>query len=156
MSQIRWEPLLQKNPIFFERLLAVGIPHHQQTVFVAYEGVYLASWKTLPVSVLFDERFKEGHGLLSRDRHMISYEAAAYQSLGLWGGTPLLYNAWGESIELTPEQISLTDSQGKVVFITSFEDFSGDWQVATFSQEGEQVLLATPYQVWLFRRMVVG
>ena len=84
---------------------------------------------------------------------MCRYRYREWDILGLYPGRPLLTTAGGEWLELdeASNTVSVFIGAGEV-WSSPFENFSGDWAAATFSPDGQFIVLGCPYdfdfRVW--------
>lgn len=79
--------------------------------------------------------------------------------MGLHPGRPILAGRDGEQLVLNAKAATLSVVQDSVVVWSSgFENFSGDWAAATFSDDGRFIVLGCPYDFdfRVFERRHVG
>ena len=157
----------------WERMLGFSIPERQELVIVTYDGIARLNLETLKQAA-FDDRYPEGEGIYELASSELRYDGQTYQIVGVYGGTPLLQNSLGERIVLGVEEeeeekdtpdgrhvkatsaestLLIQDQDGNPSFEFTFQNFSRDWQRATFSRDGRYVVLGMPYDIYAFCRI---
>ena len=95
------------------------------------------------ITVTHDERYAE-YDIYDPDSGTARYEGHDYSIVGLNGGEPLLRSSQGETLVLNREVLRI-DRGGQVEHELVYGNFSGDWAMATFSRDGQWVVLGCPY-----------
>ena len=74
-------------------------------------------------------------------------EGKEWEIIGLYPGRPVLNGRDGEHLVLDAEAETVSVVKGgQEVWSSPFENFSGDWAAATFSQDGRFIVLGCPYE----------
>ena len=144
-----WKQL--KVPPICERLIGFSIPINNQILIISYEGTHLLSLDK-DISIEHDYSFRE-YDIYDPDLGLANYQEIDYIILGLHGGKPIFKSAFQETIELDCNNETLTIiKQKKIIYSTKYNNFSGDWAMATFSLNGKYIILGCPYdfdfRVW--------
>jgi hypothetical protein len=126
-----------------ERMLGFSVPQEGSVLVVSYEGMHLVHLGP-PVTVETDNAHCE------YDLHVSPgvwrYRDKDWQVIGLEPGRPLLTSPQGEWLELDEEGETVSVLVGgEEVWSSSFKNFSGDWAAATFSPDGQFIVLGCPY-----------
>jgi len=166
----------------WERMLGFSIPDGKELLIVTYDGIARLNLETLKQAP-FDDRYPEGEGIYELARSALRYDGQTYQIVGVYGGAPLLHNSLGERIVLGVEEeeeekeekeekdtpdgrrvkatsaestLVIQDQDGTPSFEFTFQNFSRDWQRATFTRDGTYLVLGMPYDIYAFRRRDSG
>lgn len=142
-------------PYIFERMVGFSLPMCNQVAIISYEGLHFLDLNR-PDHVLHDNKHREGGKLYSPSTGKLLYQGREYSILGLHGGAPISASAQGErlALDLPGEVLMVYGASGNVDFEFRFEDPSGDWGHASFSSDGEHILLGMPYEIHLLRRVI--
>ncbi len=131
-------------PQFCERLIGFSVPENGEILVVSYEGVHLLRLGP-QITVETDNEYAE-HDIYDPVTGVASYRGKEYRIIGLHGGSPLVEGPDGERLVLDTDSETLSVVRGgKMVYSTAYENFSGDWAAATFSQDGRYIVLGAPY-----------
>jgi len=153
-----------------ERIAGVSLPVENQVIIVDADIMYRIDLAT-PEVVQDNESYAEGdEGLEARyDRkmHMVTYTGKQFPILGVNGMFPLLTSPYEERlVEFTrytnivsqPLKIIQTfwvqAKNGERLFEFQFDDFSGDWVRVSFSYDANHIIVAAPYDFYIFERRV--
>ena len=144
-----WHPIAV--PGFCERLLGFSVPSDRRVLVISYGGVYVISLGE-SVEISTDDRFVE-YDIYDPETGIAEYDGARWDIIGLHGGRPIHSSPQGEVLKLSESTNSLQIAgRSGSMFTTKFDNFSGDWAAATFSPDGEFVVLGCPYdfdfRVW--------
>ncbi len=136
-----------------ERFIGITIPIDNIIHIISYQGVHTINLSK-PDIVVSDESFPEGKGLYDFETNILSYNNNRFRVIGLNGGKPIFENSKGEQliIDTKNEVIKINNIHGDLEFCYRYDDFSGDWIAATFSENGDFLLLLSPYDIYAFRR----
>jgi hypothetical protein len=132
-------------------MIGFSIPQDGTVLVVSYEGMHLVRLGP-PVNVETDDTYCE-YDLYAPATGICRYRDRDWQIIGLHPGRPLLTSPQGEWLELDEkgETVSVLVS-GEPVWSSPFKNFSGDWAAATFSPDGQFMILGCPYgfdfRVW--------
>jgi hypothetical protein len=135
-----WKRL--RVPPFCERLYALTIPDDNQLIVLSYEGAHQVNL-TEPIWVedcdapedAFDERLQ-----------VLSYRGKQLPTIGLYGNQAAVTAFGPEKIVVDAESEVMTVlPDDRVPYSFKYENFSGDWVAATFSRDGQHIVLACPY-----------
>ena len=137
----------------FERIIGFSIPVDEQLAVISYDAVYLVRLDNQG-EVVKDSQYPEGGDIYDQERQLLSYRGTEFNILGLYGGNPLLLSRFGESVNIDKERevASVQEADGRLTLQFPFEDFSGDWVYASFSEDSTYFLLGMPYDLYAFRR----
>jgi hypothetical protein len=129
---------------FCERLLGFSIPDDGKTLVVSYEGVHLLH---LDDEVRFETDFDYAeYDIYDPDTGLARYRGQDYRIIGLHGGQAILNSPQGETLILDEKRETLSVVKGRDwLWSTAYENFSGDWVAATFSTDGQYIVLGCPY-----------
>ena len=131
----------RRVPYLCERLIGFSVPRDGHVLVISYEGVHTV-WLGSEIRVETDDAYAE----YDPDSGLARYSGRTYSIIGLHGGRPLLERPQGEELSLDVEAERLSVLQGgEVVYATEYENFSGDWAAATFSPDGNFIVLGCPY-----------
>jgi WD40 repeat protein len=107
-----------------------------------------------------DETDEELDNFMDRTAQFLegSYSPIAglkFRPIGLLQDNPLgIHPELGLEIHAGGESLSLHDVRTKrSVQSLSFKNISGDWEYASFSDDGSTIVVLTPYDITFFRRM---
>jgi hypothetical protein len=144
-----WHPIAV--PAFCERLLGFSVPRDRTVLVISYEGVHMLRLGE-SIGVSTDHRFVE-YDVYDPETGIAEYDGARWDIIGLHKGRPIHSSPQGDQLVLSESTSSLQVVGGSSSsFTTTFENFSGDWAAATFSPDGEFVVLGCPYdfdfRVW--------
>ena len=127
-----------------ERVIGFSVPADDELIVISYEGLHRLRLRPTVV-VGCDPQFSE-YAAYDPGSGIACYEGREYSIIGLHGGTPVLTTDRGERLHLDTQAESLSISgNGAETFTMKYENLSGDWVVATFSREGNWVVLGCPY-----------
>lgn len=134
-----------------ERMLGISVPQDDTVLVVSLEGMHLVRLGP-PVAVETDSGFT-GYDLYDPDAGVCRYRDRVWEIIGLFPGRPLLDGPDGERLILDADGLTVSVVRGGVlVWSSAFQNFSGDWAVATFSPDGRFIVLGCPYdfdfRVW--------
>jgi hypothetical protein len=137
-----WREL--KVPYLCERAIGFSAPVGDEFWVISYEGLHRVRLNQ-PVQVQTDENARE-YVAYDPDAGVLKYRGRECAIMGLHGGHPILRSPQGETLELdaAAEMLSIVQDE-KAIASLKFTNFSGDWAVATFSQDGRYVVLGCPY-----------
>ena len=142
IAMSKWQK--RRVPPICERLLGFSIPQAGQVLILSYEGTHLLSLAN-EITVTTDDRFVE-YDIYDPDSGVAHYQEKSYQILGLHGGNPILETPVGGHLILDEEPKTLSVvSNSQTDFSMKYNNFSGDWAAATFSDDGKYVVLGCPY-----------
>lgn len=131
-------------PPICERAIGFSVPAGDEFIVISYEGLHRVCLGP-PIVVERDERFAM-YAAYDPDSGLAQYEGREYSIIGLHGGEPLRTTERGETLRLDTRAETLSILRDQVeVFTMKYDNFSGDWAVATFSREGNWVVLGCPY-----------
>ena len=140
--QTGWTRL--KLPYICERLIGFSVSHDRKVLVVSYEGMHMLNLD--PEVVVETDRSVREYDQYDPDTGLAIWKDDAYRVMGLFDGEPLLESPLGESLRLDTEAEQLTIvSASEDAFVMPYRNFSGDWAVATFSPDGNFVVLGCPY-----------
>ena len=131
-------------PFQCERVEGISVPRGTRVLVAGYDEMFVVDLAE-PASVRRDpdgDGYDEFDGTANRCR----YGGEAWQLLGLHGGEPLLISPAGEWLELDEVARTVSVFVGTdEVWSAPYKNFSGDWAAATFSPDGQFIVLGTPY-----------
>ena len=140
MSQ--WKKL--HVPPICERMIGFSVPRDREILVISYEGTHILRLSS-EVAVETDFDFAE-YDIYNPELGIAQYRNCEYNIIGLHGGNPILDSPNGEKLELnTYSEILSVTSQEATVFSMKYENFSGDWAIATLSPDGQFIILGCPY-----------
>ncbi len=138
-------------PPICERMIGFSIPTKGEILVVSFEGTHLIGLGD-EIEVRHDNAFRE-YDIYDPDTGIARYEGRDYPIIGLWPGDPVLRSPQGESLRLDTEKEELEVIRaGETLYSLQYENFSGDWAAATFSRDGNWLVLGCPYDFVLLRR----
>jgi hypothetical protein len=155
----------------WERMIGFSIPEGNALIIVTYDGLVRMNLES-PVTASIDERYPEGRGIYDMATSEVRYEGQTFQLVGVHGGAPIVWSPRAEQIVLgveedvetpdgrrvraTPEVSTLLveDANRHASLAFTFHNLSRDWQRATFSRDGNFLILGMPYAIHVFRRTV--
>lgn len=145
----QWRQL--QIPPICERMIGFSVPQNDIVLVISYEGMHLLDL-TEPVTVEADEDFAE-YDCYNPDVGIAEYHGQKWSIIGLYPGTPLLNSPQDEELKLDTKRLRISLWQnGTATWSSSFQNFSGDWAAATFSPDGNLLVLGCPYdfdfRVW--------
>lgn len=146
-----WQEVRLHQP--WERMLGFTVPKSGQVAVIAYDGIFLHDLGN-PKEVTEDSRFPEGEGIYDESRQVLRLGGEELSVLGLYGGNPILTSPLGEILMLDTVR-DILHIQGRNAASTSehrYRDASGDWAVATFSDDFQFALVGVPYDLYCWRR----
>jgi hypothetical protein len=99
-----------------------------------------------------DTAYPEGGHLYDPTHQILSYGDKQFRILGLFGGVPIVRNDRGEELVLaaTEDVLRVRDAAREISLTYRFVDLSGDWRYATFSPDGNVIVLGMPYEIHIF------
>ncbi len=138
-------------PGFCERMIGFSVPLKGQVLVVSYEAMHVLTLQE-PVQVDTDETYSQ-YDVYDPDSGQAQYGGRTWEIIGLHPGHPIVRSPSGERLLLDTSNESLVVMRNKVVeFRTKYDNFSGDWAAATFSLDGNYIVLGCPYdfdfRVW--------
>jgi hypothetical protein len=136
----------------FERMVGFSVPVEGELAIIAYDGIHLLDLHE-PESVRQDTAHLEGGHLYDQTRQVLSYGGREFPILGVFGGSPLVRNQREERLILptTEDVLYVRDMDNNVILAYPFEDLAGDWRYATFSRDGDAIVLGMPYDIHIFQ-----
>jgi hypothetical protein len=152
-----WTPI--EVPYIAERFIGFSIPDHRHFLLISYEGVHEVVFDGELV-VRSDGSLPEGRGVF--DGRTIAYKGEVIPTVGLHGATAIITDESGHVLDLQPPYppsssndgvVNVLKLDGEFVESLPFEDYSGDWQQATFSTDYRHIVIGTPYTVTIYRRI---
>jgi len=148
-----WRPISLAGQRLPERIIGFSLPVDNQIALISYEGVHLLHVDD-PVSIQDDPQHPEGAGLFDPASRTLVHRQKRYAILGLHGGRPRLTSDRGETLDLDlkNETLRILGPGRRVEFALRFDDLSGDWGMATFSEDSEVVVLGLPYDLHVVKR----
>lgn len=148
-----WREVDLHGIYIFERLVGFSIPMEERIALISYEGIHIIDLRE-PRVVRSDGAYPEGGDLYDRRQQVLLYEDKRFQILGLFGATPILRNDRGEELLLsaTEDVLQVRGVRGNIILAYEFTDLSGDWRYATFSPNGDAIVLGLPYDIHIFQR----
>ncbi len=148
-----------------ERMIGFSLPVNRRIVLVCYCGIVSMDLATPAAWTLDDsEEVWEGGDGYDSDSQTLRYGGTTYSVLGLYGGEPILRSTAGDEVHLTPavlidpqvgryaRTLLVRDQSGHVTLRFTFEELSGTWGLATFSQDGNLVIAGMPFDLFVFAR----
>jgi hypothetical protein len=141
-------------PYVCERLIAFSIPEGDEFWALSAEGLHRITLAP-EVSVWTDPAHAEDDDLYDIERGLLSYGGRKFWMVGLHGGEPVGDLPGGERLELDPDAgwLSVTDRAGRWLADVGPFDLSQDWAYATFSTDGRYVVIGTPSELSVYRRV---
>lgn len=138
-------------PGICERMIGFSVPQDDTVLIVSYEGTHLIRLGD-PITVETDPEYAE-YDLYDPDTGVCLYQGKEWDIIGLFPGRPILVGPCGEEWKLNTEGETVSVLKGgQTVWSSTFENFSGDWAAATFSRDGQFIVLGCPYdfdfRVW--------
>lgn len=145
-------------PDFCERMIGFSIPNERELLLVTYDGLKIMHL-TKPISIR-DVREPhpyyehcEPHFVYNHQTKCVEAEGKIWQMLGLHPGEPLMTRPNGDQLQLNERDLTISVTRGgKPIWLSSYENFSGDWVAATFSPDDWYIVLGCPYdfdfRVW--------
>ena len=131
-------------PNFCERMIGFSVPQDDSVLVISYEGMHLLHLGS-PVTVETDSEYCE-YDLFDHNTGMADYRGRKWDIIGLYQGRPIKSGRAGEQLVLDTEAETVSVVQGgKVLWSSGYENFSGDWAAATFSPDGQFIVLGCPY-----------
>ncbi len=148
-----WHEVDLRGLYIFERMVGFSVPVEGQIAIISYEGIHILDLRA-PRIVRHDGAYPEGGNLYDQTQQVLSYGGKRFPILGECGGAPLMRNDRGETLLLTPmeDMLHVQDGDNDTILAYPFEDLSGDWRYATFSQDGDTIILGMPYDIHIFQR----
>jgi hypothetical protein len=146
-----WEQV--RLPYVCERLIAFSIPEGGEFLVLSYEGLHRI--RLAPeVSVWTDPAHAEDYDIYDTECGVLSYGGRRHWMLGFHGGEPVGDLPGGERLELDPGagRLSVTDRAGRPLAEVGDFDLSEDWACATFSIDGNYIVVGTPNELRVYRR----
>jgi hypothetical protein len=140
-------------PYVCERLIALSVPEGGEFLVLSYEGLHHVTLAS-DVSVRTDPAHAEDYDIYDTDRGVLAYEGRKYWMLGLHGGEPVGDLPGGERLEVDPDagRLSVTDQAGRLLADVGNFDLSEEWACATFSTDGNYIVIGTPNELRVYRR----
>jgi hypothetical protein len=123
-------------------------------IVIAYDGLYTHHLDR-PEELEADARYPEGGDLYNERRQVLRFGGEEHQVVGLYGGQPVTESPYGEALVLDTRRNTL-HIQGRDAASTSahrYRNASGDWAVATFSDDFRFALVGMPYELFVVRRV---
>jgi hypothetical protein len=149
---MEWQPIALPGYIA-ERFIAVSIPLGSEVALVSYEGIHMLDLED-PLRVRHDRSSPEGGKHFDKHLCVLDFEGKKFRMLGLCGGAPILRSSHGDAVNLekAAERLVVRGPAGPALEY-KYEDLSGDWAFASFSEDGRYVVLGLPYEFVAFRRI---
>lgn len=138
----------------WERMLGFTLPVDGKVIVISYGGLF-TYYLDNPQSVEEDQRYPEGGELYDWHNQVLRYGGDEYRVIGLYGGRPVTESPYGEVLMLDTLR-DILHIKGRDAVSTSehrYCDASGDWAVATFSDDFRFALVGVPYDLFAFRRV---
>jgi hypothetical protein len=140
---------------FFERLIGFSIPENDNELLaISYEGIHILIIDNAQINT--DLNYPEGGDIYNWKDGTIVYKNNKWRVIGLFKETSIIINRYDEQISIQNKEcmnyVMNITCKSDVIFTHEFEDFSGDWRCATFSESGNLVVLGAPYLLRIFRR----
>jgi hypothetical protein len=131
-------------PSFCERMIGFSVPQDKMVLVVSYEGMHLIHLAH-PITVETDPDYRE-YDLFDHDTCVADYRGRKWEIIGLYEGHPLKSGRQGERLILdtNAETVSVVQNE-EVMWSSGYKNFSGDWAAATFSPDGQFIVLGCPY-----------
>ena len=151
-----WIPI--KVPYIAERFIGFSIPDHRHFFLISYEGVHKVILDR-DLVVRSDDSLPEGRSVFNG--RTITYQGETIPTLGLHGGAAIITDDSGHVLDLQPPYpsgsshdgvVNVLKLDGELVQSLPFEDYSGDWQQATFSTDYRHIVIGTPYEITIYRK----
>lgn len=153
-----------------ERIAGVSLPVENQVIIVDADNMYRIDLATQEV-VQDDEIHAEGDEALEarydREMHMVTYAGKQFPMLGVDGVFPLLTSPHEERLVVFTRYTNIVSQPLKIIqtfrvqakngeplFEFQFDDFSGDWVWVSFSYDANHIIVAAPYDFYVFERRV--
>lgn len=133
----------------FERMTSFTIPEKGRMIICSYDGAHFVTLAPT-VSVVHDLTMAEEY----TGGEEVEWEGTTHRTLGYGGGNPILVHPDGSRLilRITEERVDLIAPNGEIVQTLEFSDLSGDWGFATFSSDGEYLVIGVPYDIYLYRQ----
>ena len=137
-----------------ERFIGVSVPISGKVALISYEAVHLLDLSS-PFEIVNDNTIPEGGIHYDKNSKILSYNGIDYSIIGLYGGISTLENQEGEKIivDTKNECFYIRNISDELVFEFKYDDMSGDWFAATFSDDGKYALLCLPYNLYAFEKL---
>lgn len=147
-----WHEVDLHGLYIFERMVGFSPPEEGEIAIISYDGIHLLDLRKPPI-IHHDTAYPEGGNLYDQTQQVLSYGGKQFPILGVFGGSPIVRNQRGETLFLLPmeDTLHMQDVDGNMIFAYPFEDLSGDWCYATFSQDGDTIILGMPYNIHIFQ-----
>jgi len=144
-----WQRL--EIPQFCERLLVFSVPIRDRVLVASYEGMHQIQLNE-PVTVSTDLDYFE-YDCFDPETGLAEYDGELWNMVGLYPGKPIRQSPQGEELRLDTNQQEISVWQeNQRRWFSPFENYSGDWAAATFSPDGNHIVLGCPYdfdfRVW--------
>ncbi|HMK48112.1 MAG TPA: hypothetical protein VK436_15935 [Methanocella sp.] len=137
-----------------ERFIGISVPISSKVALISYECVHLLDLSS-PFEIFNDNDVPEGGTHYDKDLEILSYKGINYSIVGLYGGISILENQEGEKIvvDTKKECFYIRNIPNEPVFEFRYDDMSGDWFAATFSDDGKYAVLCLPYGLYAFEKL---
>jgi hypothetical protein len=147
-----WQEIQLRQP--WERMLGFTVPVGPKVIVVAYDGIYTHHLDN-PQEVEEDESYPEGGEIYDECRQLLKYGGNEYSVVGLAGGKPLLTSQYGEvlMLDILRDILHIQGRDADTTFQLRYRDASGDWAVATFSDDRQYALVGVPYTLFAWQRV---
>jgi len=137
------------HPYLFERMTSFSIPHRDRMVICSYDGAHFVTLVPT-VSVAHDPTLAEEY----TGGDDVEWEGVTFRTLGYGGGDPILVHPDGSRLvpRIAEECVDVISPDGVVIQTIEFDDLSGDWGYATFSTDGQYLVIGVPYDIYIYRK----
>ena len=138
-------------PYICERMIGFSVPQDRKVLVVSYEGMHIVNLSK-PITVSTDNDYAE-YDCYDPDTGIAKYADREWQIIGLFPGAPLTTRPNGDTLVLDQPSLSVSVIRdGAPIWSEIYENFSGDWAAATFSDDDWYIVLGCPYdfdfRVW--------
>jgi hypothetical protein len=125
-------------------MIGFSVPQNDAVLIISYQGMHLLRLGT-SITVETDPAYSE-YDLYDPKTGVCNYRDLNWDIIGLFPGRPLHSNPYGERLQLDTEAETVSVIQGDgTCWSITYENFSGDWAAATFSPNGQFLVLGCPY-----------
>lgn len=140
-----------------ERIVGFSIPVNQRFIVLAYDGVLTVRLSDRTEVISHEEI--PGQDLYDSELGCAEYWGERYRVLGYGydGGIGITHSPQGDELRLNVQTQRIQVVSGvELTLDEPFENLSGDWSAATFSDCGGYVVLGCPYDfdMRVYRRLL--
>ncbi len=139
-------------------MVAFSIPQGDALWVIAWDELFRVTLAPeVDISTVLQGEEELGE-VFNEHRSILVIDAQIYPTLGLYGGVPTLSNMSGDHLSLEPcqDRLAVLNSDQQVKQIVEFSDSSGDWRWATFSVDGNYLLIGVPCDLFIYRWAVTS